>query len=493
MDYLDLKKEFRQRIMLMLGYVLIAIAVVTTTLLLVYRAYGYNFGKNGALIQDGLVFFSSQPNPANIYVNGTLNSATTNTRLFLPSGVYNFKLTRSGYRNWTRTVTVDGGAVEHFDYPFLVPTTLTTKSVHSYASAPGLMTESNDQNWVLIQKPGSSTDFDLYNISNPQKPVITTLSLPSSLLGKASSSESWKIGAWSDDNKHVLLEHIYDGNIEYILLDRSEPSQSVNLTDTYNFEADEVELVNDKYNSFYAFNAQTGVLSSANLNSTTATPLLQHVLAYKSYGNNTILYVTDEGAPAGEVEVKIYDSGKIYNIRTLPASSTYLLNLTTYSGTPYVAVGSNAANKVYIYQDPVSQLNGGQSQVLVPIWVLNVNQPNYLSFSDNAQFIMAENGTTYSVYDIENNLGYNYTDSKQTVDAPQTNATWMDGDRLDFVSNSKLIIQDYDNNNRQTLIPASPAYLPAFSSNYKYLYTLEGSSSGQYELDSTPLQTSADL
>jgi hypothetical protein len=495
MDYLDTPKEFRQRILLFIGYILIAIAIVTTTLLLVYWAYGYNFNKKGALIQEGLVFLSSQPSPANIYVNGRLNSATTNTRLFIASGVYHFELTRAGYRNWTRTVTVDGGAVEHFDYPLLIPNKLKSSNIETFAAAPGLLTESVNQNWIIIQKPGSSTDFDLYDISS-NKPVESNLSLPSTILGKAVISESWKLGEWSDDNKHVLLEHIYDGNIEYILLDRSDPTQSVNLSTTYNLSnTSALDLINDKYNNYYIYNSATQVLSTATLGTSTVTPVLQHVISYKSYGNNTVLYVTNDGGSTTKVMVKLFENGKTYDIRTLPVSSTYLLNLTTYSGTPYVAVGSNAANKVYIYQDPVSQLNQNSSTngILVPIWVLNVSQPNYLSFSDNAQFIMAENGTSYAVYDIENNLGYNYNDTEDSLDAPQLNASWMDGDRLIYVSSGKLILQDYDNNNRQTLVDASPGYLPAFSSNYDYLYTLKGLASGQYQLQQTPLLTPADL
>jgi hypothetical protein len=493
MDYLDASKEFRQHVLLLIGYVLIALAIVTTTMLLVYSAYGYNL-TNGNLIQEGLVFFSSHPNPASIYVNGKLSSSTTDTRLFLPSGIYHFEVTKTGYRDWKRTVTVDGGAVEHFDYPFLVPDKLTTKKIETYASAPGLMTESDDQNWILVQKPGSLSGFDLYNISSPAKPVETNISIPDDILGKATTSESWQLISWADDNKHILLEHIYDGKAEYVLVDRSDPAQSVNLTNTYNAGMDTFTLNNDKYNSYYIYDSTSGDLMEATSGSTAMTTVAQHVLAYKSYSNNTVLYATTTGAAPGEVLVKMLVGTNTYIIRSLPVSSTYLLNLTTYSGTLYVAIGSNEANRIYIYQDPVSQLTSGQGNVLVPVWVLNVNQANFLSFSNSAQFIMAENGTSYAVYDIENNLGYSYTDPKQTLDAPQINATWMDGNRIDYVSNGKLVIQDYDNNNRQALLNASPNYLPSFSSNYNYLYTLVPSAvAGQYDLDETPLLNSADL
>jgi hypothetical protein len=496
MDYLDPNKELRQRIILLLGYVLIAAAIVIATIILVYQSYGFKLNNKGTLIQTGLLFFSSEPNPGNIYINGTLNSSTTNTRLFLASGIDNIKITRTGYRDWTRTITVDGGAVEHFDYPFLFPNKLTTTKVDAFASAPGLVTQSPDRHWLLVEKPGSSTDFDLYNIKNPAKPTSTSLSLPSGLVSKATSSESWKLVAWADDNQHVLLQHVYDNKTEYILVDRSDPAQSVNLTTTYNVGSDTVELSNDKYNQYFILNPTTGDLTTASLGNTTQTPLVQHVLAFKTYGTSTVLYITNDGAPTGKVLVKMLQDGSTYTLRSLPVSTNYLVDLTTYSGTLYVAVGSDTANKVYIYQNPVAQLGDDSTgDIAVPLWVLNVNQANFLSFSDSAQFIMAENGNNYAVYDIENNMGYKYTDTSKPLDNPQASSTWMDGDRLIYVSGGKLIAQDYDNNNMQTLVDTSPNYVPAFSADYHYLFTLAPSTTtpGQYDLDRTPLLIPADL
>jgi hypothetical protein len=151
MDYLDPRKEFRHRITLMVGYVLVAVAIVIATLILLYQAYGFGLGKNGTVIQNGLTFFSSQPHPANIYLNGTLGKSQTNSRVVLPAGIYHIRLARDGYREWQRTIEVEGGDVQHFDYPFLIPKQLTTKKTTSYTGAPGLATQSPDRRWLLIR------------------------------------------------------------------------------------------------------------------------------------------------------------------------------------------------------------------------------------------------------------------------------------------------------------------------------------------------------
>lgn len=495
MDYLDPKKALQQRITLLVGYVLVAVAIAFAALILLYQAYGFGFGKNGNVIQNGLVFFSSQPNPANIYINGVLSPDTTNTRLFLPSGIYQIKLTRSGYRNWSRRITVDGGSVEHFDYPLLIPDKLLPSKINSYNGQPIFMTDSPSQQYILIDDPGSLTNFDLYDLSNPAQPTLTSLTLPPNILSPSTTGvQSLQVVDWSDDNQHVLLEHIYDNKTEYILLDTNNISQSINLNTTFNINPTSISFINKQYNSFYIYDAASQTLSQASLGSTTVTPVLNNVLAYKSYGNNEIMYATTVGAKPNKVLIKIYTPNQTYSLASLPLSSgTYLLNLTTYNGTLYAAAGSTTGSYIYIYQDPITQLESTPGQFLAPSWVLHVNDPNYLSFSRNAQFIMTENNYHYAVYDIQNALGYLYSDPNRSLDPPQQHANWMDGDRLIYVSHGQIIMQDYDNTNQQTLIPGSPYYEPAFSSNYHYMYSLAPGSNGQYILQSTPLLTPADL
>jgi hypothetical protein len=491
MDYLDPRKQLRHRIIILVGYVLIAIAIAIGTIILLQIAYGFGIGKNGAVIQNELTFFSSQPHPASIYANGQLESKTTNTRLTLPAGIYHIKLTRDGYRDWQRTIELDGGGVEHFDYPLLFPKTLTTKKLQTLTAAPGLATQSPDRRWFIVERPGSMTDFDLYDLKNPAKAPVA-ISLPAGLLTKAAASESWQLGEWADDSKHVLLQHSYDGKIEFILLDRANPDQSLNLDKDLSANPAGLTLKNKKYDQYYLYDAAAASLQAASLKIPSPVPVLQHVLAYKSYGNDTLLYATSSGAPAGKVLVKLRIGDQTSAIRPLPAGAVYLLDLTKYSGVMYVAVGDNVDNKVYVFKDPAGQLAAQPDHVVVPAQVLHVPQPNYVSFSDNAQFIVASNGNHFGVYDIENETGYNYS-VPAPLDPPQVHATWMDGDRLVMVSSGKLLVFDYDGTNQQSLMAAGSSYVPAFAPDYKTVYALAPAATpGQLELTQTFLLTAAD-
>jgi hypothetical protein len=475
----------------MVGYVLIAIGIVIATTILLYEAYGFGLGKNGTVIQNGLVFLSSQPNPANISLNGKPYNSTTNTRLLLQAGIYNVRLNRQGYDGWQQTINVQGGAVMHYDYPFLFPSKLITTKLQNYNGTPGLVTQSPDRRWLLVQQPGSEINFDLYDLKKPDsKPTV--FSIPSSILSKATANESWQLDEWADDNQHVVLQHNYDGKTEFILVDRANPDQSINLNTTLNANPTKVTLNNVKYNQYYLYDGTSETLETASLSSPTPEPYLDHVLAYQSYGNNSMLYVTETNALSGTVLVKLQVGSQTYIIHSFVANSDYLLDLTQYAGTLYVAAGASSENKVYIFKDPVGQLSDDPSHAVVPTQVLHLTDPNYVSFSDNTQFIMAENSNHFGVYDIYNKLSYSYT-TKQQIDAPQTHATWMDGDRLTYVANGKLYEFDYDNTNSHVLNTMSSAYLPYFSSNYSYVYGLmDNSAKNQFNITQTSLLIPSD-
>ncbi len=474
MDYLDPQKQFRHRIILFVGYIFVAVAITIATLILVYLSYGFGLGKNGSVIQNGLVFFSSQPSSSNIYLNGKLNSAQTNTRLVVPANIYKTQIQRSGYRTWQRTLEVSGGQVLHVDYPLLVPTTLKTTNYQTYAASPSLVTQSLDRRWLLVQAPGTIDTFEQYDLKSKTK-VLTSFTLPSTLLTKSTGAESLTVVAWADDNQHVLLKHLYsDGKTEYVLVDRASPDQSQNLNTVLGSSLDDLTLQNHKYNQYYLYTASTQILQSVSLASPSPTVLLDHVLTYKTYGDNSFLYVTDSDAPTGKVFVKHTVGSQTFTLRTFSTGSTYLLDLAKYSGTEYAVMGASSENKVYVYKDPVGQLKSLPKHAIVPQQVLHVVSPDYVSFSPSGQFVVAEHLNQFGVYDIENSVGYNYS-LTMPIDAPQTHVTWMDGNRFTLVSAGKAALFDYDGTNVQSLVAASPAFTPFYGPDYKYFYTMSSS------------------
>ena len=491
MDFLDPKKQRQNTIVLYAGYLLIGIAIIISTIVLLYQANGYEVDNKGKLVQNGLVFFSSQPNPATIYLNDKKQSQQTNSRVSIPAGQYSVRLARAGYHDWQHTLSVQGGDVQHFDYPFLVPKTLAPKAYGTaYASVPALVSQSRDKRWLMVQPNSAEASFDIYDLKNPTDPAVN-VTIPAEIVATSNGAATWKVVAWADDNQHVLLSRNDASGTAYIMLNRAEVAQSKNLTTLFNLSSGSVlTLNNNKFDQYYLHVPATGELSAVSLSTPTPAVVIKNVQAFKTYDNSTVLYATTTGAPAGKVAINMFSGGQTFFLRYLSAGSTYLLDMAGYGGTPYVVLGSAADNSVYIYKNPEKQLRGG-SKNAVAMRAIRLTNPQYLAFSPTAQYILVQSGQSVAVYDIFQQRLSNYKESAP-VDAPQTHATWMDGHRLVFVSGGTLLLHDFDQTNLQTLMAAAPDFAPAFSPDYHYVYTLAPATGGM-QLLQTPLLTPADL
>ncbi len=496
MDFLDPQKQKQHVVRLIAGYILIAIIILLTVRLLMYVAQGYTIDK-GKIIQNGLVYVSSHPGGGTIKLNNKV-SGTTNTRMSLPAGSYQMSIDRSGYETWERGITVEGDHVERFDYPFLFPSNLVTGVTKTLTSAPVWTSQSPSRRWLLLEMSATGK-FTLVDLNDSKKIISTNISIPSSVFTPAATDapQSLKVVEWSNDNRHVLLKRSYDGTYEYVVFDTKDPALSQNISSDLNIAAPiQITLENKKFDQYFVLNPAAHTLGSISLTNKTLRPLLNDVLAFKNYGSNIILYASSQKTSTGQTPVFLFQGNHNYFIRNVTQSNSYLLDLTTFSGSWYIVVGSPNDNRVYVYKNPATVLSQVSNNVLVPVSVLKVDHPNFIKFSDSAQFIMAESSVNFAVYDIQydDNFVYKMT---MPLDKPQIHATWMDGDRLDYISGGKLVVFDYDDANQPTLMAANPNFGAFFNPGYSFVYAVSNSAKTnspqtEFQLTNTALLTPGD-
>jgi hypothetical protein len=491
MDFFDPEKQKQHTIRLAIGYAVMGVAIVLATIMSLYWARGFSLDKEGRVIQNGLVFVSSEPQGVDVYMNGQKYKDHTNTRMNLPSGQYVMELKRDGYHSWKRALTVEGESLQRFDYPMLFPVKLDTAVVKQYTATPAFTTESLDRKWLLAVTPDQNV-FNVFDLT-ADKLVPTTLTVPVDILAAGSTTRTWETVSWAEDNRHVLLKRSYDKlgqpGVEYILLDREAPAASQNLSVVLGFSPTTILLRSKAYDQYYLFDQAAGQVFKADLKHPTPQPYLSNVLAFSAEGD-TVTYATGKDAPEGKVLIRAQQKDEQpVTIRQVAAGTTYLLDVTTYSDNLYVAAGAASEGRVFVYKNPIAALKARPQEVAVPVQILKVQNPNYMAFSVNKRFVIVENADHFAVYDNETDRGYVYQ-SKVPLDAPQQHATWMDGYRLSYVSGGKQVVFDFDGSNMQTLAVASPAYVPVFDPDYRYLYTIDPARSA---LVRTALRTPEDL
>ncbi len=472
MDFLDPKKKRAHLIRLYIGYILMGIALFIGTLILVYQASGYDFDpKTGTIVQNGLVFVDSHLESSTVYVDGK-EKGQTDTRLVLPSGKHELQLKKSGYRTWQREFNLEGGTVMRFVYPFLFPENLVTKDVEIYGTAPGMSLASPDRRWLVVQQPGVLSSFEVIDLNDRNNPV-TTITLPSELFDSRGATHKLEAVEWSTDNRHLLFKHNFEGGSEFLVLDREVPASSINLTKFFEVPITNVVLRDKRADQFYLFDASGMVLRTADTKHKETTPIINRVRSFRSYGPNVVLYVSEDSTTAGKVNVNLWDNGAVYNLRQLPLGKTYLLDIAKFDGRWYIAAGEDTEQKTYVYRDAFNDLRTVPAKIPVPVSVLKVKNPQFISFSTNARFIAVQGGSEFAVYDAEDNDQFRY-DNNLTILQGQK-SIWMDGHRLAVVSQNKVVVHDYDGTNQQTLSDANPDYPIFFNRDYDAMYTFANS------------------
>lgn len=485
MDFLRPSKKRKQKFQLFVGYALVAVALAIATLIIVFINLGFDIDpKTGDVIRKGLVVFDGHPESAQIILNGQ-NRGTTKARYVLPEGDYSAELKRDGYRSWFHDFRLEGGSIEQLVYPFLFPANLVTNSIEEYKANPGMSSQSPDRRWMVVQQPDKLGSFDLIDLNDKENPT-ETIALPSDTLTQATGSHSLEAIEWSSDNDHLLIKHSWPKGSEFIMVSRADPLESTNITKLFSDEdVTAITLRDKKADSLYLFDAETGALKTAQVNSRQVSQVAKDVLSYKSYRDDFVLYTKKDESDKKLAQVRILQDKQDYLLRRVPIGKTYLLQAASFDGIFYVTTGSQSDGRVYIYKNPVNDLRANSTPPS-PFRVLIVPSARYISFSQNTRFVVVQNGSDFAIYDAETDRQFTYT-SPLVID-PNQQAQWMDGHRLVVVSDKKTHVFDFDNQNLQTLQAAHPAYIPVFNRDYDAMFNLVPATDKTYQLTRTELR-----
>lgn len=483
MELLDPSKKRAHNIRLFVGYVLVGIAILIAATILLFQALGYDVNRNtGEVIQNGLVFVSSHPGSAEVYLNGQ-DKGSTNRRFAIPAGRYTVALKKAGYSTWTRTFNLDGGSVLQLVYPLLFPTKLVTNEIATYKAAPMLVTKSPDKKHMVVFDSSFKAGFDTYDLT--KSPATKTNTQYSSGLITSPNSDKQKLSLveWSTDNRHLIVKHAFGAKYEYLLIDTRLPSQSVNLTKKLPFAPSKISLRDKNYDQYYLYNKSNKSLYSYQLQTNTKTLVLKNLTDYKPYGGSTIMYISPTSKNK-TVQVKIYDKGKSYTLHAYPAGPSYRLNMASYGGHLFATVDSSGGF-TYIFENALDEASRSTTGIS-PTLALKLDGPAYSSFSENARFIVSQNKSEFEVYDAETTNNYSYKIKQKIMGG---HAEWMDGHRLVLNVSGKTYVFDYDGINRRLLSSSIPGYPSVFNNSYSQMFTIAKSvkKAGQYAILSTDL------
>lgn len=483
MEFLEPSEKKARTIRLFIGYALLAVVVGLTTTILVFQAQGFGYDRDKGVTRNGLLFVDAKPASASITLDGKALNDKTNARVNLSEGTHTVKLSIDKYRDWNKQFTIEGGEVKYLLYPRLFPTDIPLGITRVLPQSPAWAKQSPDRHWLVYQQNTNSAVLAVTDLLKPtDNPVITVL--PSTVLPSENSNYgTLKPVEWSDDNKHLLiLQTLPSGALNYIMFNREKPDESINVTKALKLTADQELFMRDKkFDKFYVFSQAKGELRNGSLKTNTVSePFVTGVVAFKSHADDIVYYVTYVGAKDTEANLIILvDQKNKFNLKPIAreTAGNYLLDQAKFDGDWYYVAGSNSNPLVRLYKNPLSRVKANSTTQAQPQVSMRIENPQFVSFSDNTRFIVAQSGKQFVVFDAEDARMYRY---EMQLNIPkEQQAVWMDGHRLVANSENRIYVFDFDGSNAQNLVAGKPEFNGYFDRDYEFLYSFVQQADGK--------------
>lgn len=188
----------RTRILL---FLVSLILVPTLSYFVILFARGYRFQPRSSTIvtPTGLLAANSNPDSAQLFINGSLKTATNST-ISLEPGNYDVEIKKDGFAPWKKTLRIDAEIVTRA-WATLFPTVPSLRALtFSGATTPSLSPDGTKVAYLLTEKITSKLlTIDL------SESALGALNRDSRLLSSLPSTLQNPTLTWSPDSKQILL------------------------------------------------------------------------------------------------------------------------------------------------------------------------------------------------------------------------------------------------------------------------------------------------
>jgi len=273
--------------------------VLASSIILYAQGYSFDWQKKSPVI-TGAFYFKSYPKEADIYINNKYEGKTTKLIRRLSPGEYDIKVSKQGYSNWQKTLTVKSKLVTEVQNIVLVKQTITPNLV---AEDIKYLTFSQDKKraiYLTSSQPAlrlidftDNTDIQIYPASASAKTGYTVL-LPS--LSNLSDI------LWSPNGERLILS--FTAN-RYYILNLKNPIEIIDIHNLIkilsNYKLYSIKDLafhpqnSDRIYFYFKNNLYFIEIDNSNPNnSLVSSPIVYNALTYVIY-NDKILYIDTNG------------------------------------------------------------------------------------------------------------------------------------------------------------------------------------------------------
>lgn len=457
------RQEIIFRTALYAGMTISVLAIVAS--IVFFALMGYRLDQeNGHISRGALIQFGSTPSGANVTIDGNTLSARTPTKHSLVAGNHDLKVTRDGYRDWSKSLVIQAGTLTWLNNIRLIPNQLETEAALSFGVIKNAIT-SGDNRMLLTQEDPAKAIFEIANLRSLSDGA-KTIALATSMYSQG-SNHIFTPTSWDDSGRYVMLKHRYDDTkLEWLIVDTQRVSESVNVSRLLQVQFDELRFSGSGITNLYG--TTNGSLRQIDAeNGTLSKVLVSKVVDFDIFNHSFITYVGVDPTNAEKKVAGVYRSGDDEStvLREGVAKDSDLAIATArYFNDTYIAIAES--DRVVILRGDFP--NPEDKDKVNGLEIANEFTVNFsvkeLSFSGKGSYLAIRGDKAFTGYEIE---------FRRQVESAVSlgEVRWFDDVNVWTVQNGTLVIQEYDGANRQELVPVALPIV-SLSSDDRYLYTI---------------------
>lgn len=455
----------QQLIKRVLVYGTMTSTVLLLVTLLVFVMLGYRFNQTTSTIeQGGLVQFNSRPSSANITVGSAKLSAQTPSKITVNPGSYTVTMQKEGYHTWSKLSDVTAGQVLWLNYAQLIPKNITTQPVKIFENLDSAVISPNSERYALLLD--SSEPIITFADITDDQPELTTLSLPVTNADDAPKT-AYTLQLWAPDSNRMLLTAKTGNVTEWLLVDRRDSTETVNLSKQFSSTIVEAQF-DPRSSDRLVVRTKAGELRMIDTaNNTLSGVMASSVTGMSLYGNDAILVVQKGTDTTQQIGYVSYGSTTVRELQDVEGADPVKVAGATYFGDPYIAITIGTELEIsQIRNLPSSDSETPISMTSVAATTLPA-VPSYLSVRTNGRFVLAQHQSGLTTYDIELKKQSQTSFKKPVV----SELRWLDRYHFYVTNGESLDIIEFDGGNPHTVTKSTSQFDAVSRENGKYIYS----------------------
>lgn len=437
---------------------------------------GYSFNRDdGRIEQGGLLQFGTTPSGAKVLLNGDDTDSRTTAKSTVPSGTHTVRYELDRYRPWEKTILIKPAQVGWINYARLIPNETPPQAVRTFEKIQDIM-ESPKRSYILVNEDTSKPQYTVVDIRADEVQYVA-VAIPESVYTTTGSSHRFTLVSWSENENAALVKHTYGKSTEWLLLDRDEPEESLNITKMFKIDSDKLSFAGG--NERLLFEETGKQVRRLNLdNGETSVVLASDYADLKVYDEKTVIYTTPlDQFGALTVGFANLDLREQLTIRTHFGSfSPFYADMGTYFHERYIA--TVRGNQLIIDKGTLPSVNS--TAVLKRVLMKEIPEgAKNVEFSSNGRFVVVEYADGFATYDLElakfDEVKWHRQEKKQLP------LEWLDEYMVWSANGDMLRVYDFDGANQQDIMPVTNGMPVTLNPDGEYIYGVLQTDDG-YEL-----------